>query len=115
MIGNIFINLSEIELKELIKSTMLEVFKEIPFKTQLDAEDKVMTVKEAAAFLNLSVPTMYAKTSQRLIPHFKTGNKLYFNKKELKEWAYYNKINMISTDVENILENSRQIKNRRNK
>ena len=81
----------------------IRVFKKAPFQTQPDAEDKIMNVKEAAAFLILSVPTMYAKTSQRLIPHFKKGNKLYFNKLELKEWVQQNKIKTLSEEVNMVI------------
>jgi excisionase family DNA binding protein len=45
-----------------------------------------LSVKEAAAFLNLAVTTLYEKTSLKLIPFHKRDKKLYFKKEELKNW-----------------------------
>jgi excisionase family DNA binding protein len=47
--------------------------------------DGRFSVQEAAAFLNLSVSTIYGKVCRREIPVSKKG-KLYFNKAELIEW-----------------------------
>jgi excisionase family DNA binding protein len=45
-----------------------------------------LTIKEASAYLHLSLPTLYRYTSRRLIPHQKTGKLLCFNKEELDQW-----------------------------
>jgi excisionase family DNA binding protein len=50
-------------------------------------EEEMFTVAQAAAFLNLSVGTVYLKVSNREIPVNKKGNRLYFYKSELEDWV----------------------------
>lgn len=38
-----------------------------------------MGVKEAAAFLELAIPTIYSKVSRGDLPAYKSGRKLYFD------------------------------------
>lgn len=44
------------------------------------------TAKQAADYLNIALPTLYAHTSQKLIKHYKTGKKLSFLKSDLDEF-----------------------------
>lgn len=62
-------------------------------------KDKMLTVKEvlttseASCFLGLSESYIYKLTASRQIPHYKPNGKLvYFNRKELCEWAMKNQI-----------------------
>src|SRR5687768_13534004 len=48
--------------------------------------DELLTVTEAARFLNLSIPTIYGKVSRNEIPVNKQGKRLYFYKSELGNW-----------------------------
>lgn len=48
--------------------------------------EEMLTVEQAAAFLNLTVTTLYRKVSSRQIPSNKRGNRLYFYKSELETW-----------------------------
>ena len=48
--------------------------------------DDLLTISEAARFLNLSIPTIYGKVSRRVIPVNKQGKRLYFYKSELADW-----------------------------
>jgi excisionase family DNA binding protein len=48
--------------------------------------DQLLTIKEAAEFLKLSVPTLYGKVHDKDIPVCKKGNRLYFSKQELSDW-----------------------------
>ncbi len=50
------------------------------------APDELMTVEQASAFLSLSVPTIYSKTSKRELPYMKRGKRLYFSREELTEY-----------------------------
>ena len=45
-----------------------------------------MTIDQASRLLSISKATMYGKTSQRLIPHFKVGKRIYFKRSELINW-----------------------------
>ena len=48
--------------------------------------DELLSVLEAAKFLNLSVPTLYGKVSRKEIPVNKQGKRLYFYRSELADW-----------------------------
>ncbi|NIJ56150.1 helix-turn-helix domain-containing protein [Dyadobacter arcticus] len=47
---------------------------------------ELLTISQAAEFLNLSVQTLYGKVCHREIPVSKKGKRLYFYKSELEEW-----------------------------
>jgi excisionase family DNA binding protein len=49
-------------------------------------DEKPLVIKEAAKYLNLSVPTIYSKVSRGELPYFKKGKRLYFLKKNLEEF-----------------------------
>ena len=69
------------------------------------AEDQNLTfmdVNQAAEFLGIAKATLYGKCCNLLIPHFKKGKKLYFDKAELLDWLKSGKrkaINDISESV----------------
>lgn len=48
--------------------------------------DKLMTVKDAAEFLNLAVPTIYGLIHDSQIPFNKRTKRIYFLKSDLLEW-----------------------------
>jgi hypothetical protein len=77
-------NLSEEEFKEFLQSALKEVLGEKlgALKEQLP---EILTVQQAAS-------TLYEKTSRKLIPHFKKGNKLYFHLSELQQWITEGKV-----------------------
>ena len=45
-----------------------------------------LTAPQAADYLNIALPTLYAHTSQKTIKHYKTGKKLSFLKSDLDEF-----------------------------
>ena len=45
--------------------------------------EQLLTVQEAAQFLNLTVPTIYSKVSRGKIPFMKRSKRLYFSSTEL--------------------------------
>jgi excisionase family DNA binding protein len=49
--------------------------------------DQLMDIKEASAFIRLSVPTVYGLVHQSAIPVSKRGKRLYFSKRELLAWV----------------------------
>lgn len=53
---------------------------------------EVLNLNQAAEYVSLSKSAIYKKTSERNIPHFKKGKKLYFKRSELNEWLTENKI-----------------------
>lgn len=66
--------------------TRIEILVEALATKQAQPEtEPFLTIKEAAAFMQLSVPTLYDKVHNRTIPHCKQGKRLYFLKSELAQ------------------------------
>ncbi|OKL39996.1 helix-turn-helix domain-containing protein [Pontibacter flavimaris] len=49
--------------------------------------ETIFNVTQAAAFLHLSVSTLYVKVCHREVPFNKRGKRLYFYKTELDAWV----------------------------
>ncbi len=49
--------------------------------------EQLLTVQEAAQFLNLTVPTIYSKVSKGELPVMKRSKRLYFSRTELMEYV----------------------------
>ena len=49
-------------------------------------EDKLLTIREAAEILHLTVPTVYGLVQRSEVPVCKRGKRLYFSKQELVSW-----------------------------
>ena len=47
---------------------------------------QLLTIQEAAKFLNLTVPTIYSKVSKGELPVMKRSKRLYFSSTELMEY-----------------------------
>ena len=45
--------------------------------------EKLLSIKQAAQFLNLSVPTIYSKVSKGELPFMKRSKRLYFSSSEI--------------------------------
>jgi excisionase family DNA binding protein len=48
--------------------------------------EQLLNIQQAAAFLNLTVPTIYTKVSKSELPVMKRGKRLYFSQTELLEY-----------------------------
>jgi excisionase family DNA binding protein len=48
--------------------------------------EQLLTVQEAAHFLNLTVPTIYSKVSKNELPVMKRSKRLYFSSTELMDY-----------------------------
>jgi excisionase family DNA binding protein len=55
-------------------------------------EKEVINLIELSAYIGLSKSTIWKKTSNRTIPHFKVGKMLYFNIKEINSWLQSNRV-----------------------
>jgi excisionase family DNA binding protein len=51
-----------------------------------EREDEIGGIELAIEVTKLAKPTIYGLVSERKIPHSKRGKKLYFSRRELKEW-----------------------------
>ena len=81
----ILTTISKKEIKKLVEEA---VQKAIPRNLNLtdDQNSSFMDVNQAAEFLGIAKATLYGKCCNQLIPHFKKGKKLYFDKAELLDW-----------------------------
>lgn len=84
----IIVQLDSEQLSNLIQSSVRKVLKETPPQTVEPTEqpEKLLTVQEAAQFLNLTVPTIYSKVSKGELPVMKRSKRLYFSSTELMEY-----------------------------
>jgi excisionase family DNA binding protein len=64
--------------------TLILDLKHQPKKVEITEQtEQLLTVQEAAQFLNLTVPTIYSKVSKGELPVMKRSKRLYFSSTEL--------------------------------
>ena len=59
-------------------------------------ESDLLTINEAALFLNLSKNTLYNKVNKNELPYMKKGKRLYFSRAELITYIKSGKISSIN-------------------
>ena len=74
--------ISRDDLKELA-AELYQLSKNDP---DVNKNEDILNVKEAARLLDLSPATIYGKTHRKEIPHFKRGKKLLFSRAILVNW-----------------------------
>lgn len=57
------------------------------FKNSIIEDEKLLTKKEIAAFLNVSVKTIDKKVHMKEIPYLKVGRLVRFSKSRILAWA----------------------------
>ena len=89
----LLVHLSTDEFRSLLK----EIVKEVLTENNNDRNNSqtLLNVQEAAALLNLAVNTLYEKTSEKLVPHYKHGKKIMFKKSELLAWVESRKVKTV--------------------
>ena len=65
-----------------LKRLLIEKQENLP----TEKPEQLLTVQEAAQFLNLTVPTIYSKVSKGELPVMKRSKRLYFSSTELMEY-----------------------------
>lgn len=70
------------ELEALIENSLKKILA-TQFTPPPAEQDSLLTVQDAAAFLKLSVPTIYSLTSKGVLPVMKRSKRCYFSKAEL--------------------------------
>lgn len=58
-------------------------------------QSDLLTIQEAASFLNLSKHTLYNKVNKNELPYMKKGKRLYFSRSELMNYIKSGKIDSI--------------------
>jgi excisionase family DNA binding protein len=62
--------------------------------------DQLLTIKQTAEFLSLSIPTIYGLVAKHMIPVNKRGKRLYFSKYELTDWIKSGR-KLTTSEIEN--------------
>ncbi len=83
---NLLIQINQSDLQAIVKEAITDFYRENPTSNSNESEINLMSITEAANFLNCSIPTIYNKVSKRKIPFHKQGKRLYFSKSELIRW-----------------------------
>jgi len=84
-------NINEQEFREFLKDALKEIL-EGKLGALKEQQPEILDVQQAARLLKMKLTTLYEKTSRKLIPHFKKGNKLYFHLTELQQWIKKGKV-----------------------
>ena len=88
----LFTGMSQEQLKAFLAVAVKEALAELLGPKRLGAapqnpdDEPMVTVAEAARITGLAVNTLYDKTYQRAIPHYKRGKRVYFRASELLAW-----------------------------
>lgn len=78
-------NINKQEFVDIIEQTVKSVIG-LSKNQLIDSRERPIGVSKAAELLLLSVPSIYRKSKNLEIPHFKKGNRLYFYESELESW-----------------------------
>jgi excisionase family DNA binding protein len=76
-------NLTIEDISRAIRNELRIYFEE---QEETKREDEIGGIELAIEVSGLAKPTIYGLVSRREIPHSKRGKKLYFSRRELKEW-----------------------------
>ena len=77
-------------MNEILK-IITEQLSRIEMMTKVSGKN-VLDISEAAVLTSLPVGHIYRLTSNRQIPHYKRGRKLYFRRDELERWMLESKV-----------------------
>lgn len=101
------------QMRELIRDEMRLVIQEgfNQSESPKTEQNEILSVDQAARFVNLAKATIYELTSKRQIPFFKKGKRLYFSKQELYAWIMEGKRKTV-TEIEFEVVNYSKNKNR---
>lgn len=78
----IIVQLDSEQLNSLIQNAVRSAISETQ-PTQRNEAPDLLTVQQAAEFLSLSVPTIYAKISNKELPCMKRAKRVYFSREDL--------------------------------
>jgi len=82
----VILQLNSEQLSDLVQDAVRKVIRETSQNTAPPEPEQLLTVKQAADLLNLSIASIYGLTHRAVIPVCKRGKKLYFSRQELLDW-----------------------------
>ena len=94
--------LSADELRQLIREEFTQAN-----PGQIDIPDMPLSFEDGCAFIGISKSHGYKLTSKKLIPHFKRGKRIYFNRKELEAWLLEKRVPTIQQMEEEVIKRIR--------
>ncbi|NCD13377.1 MAG: DNA-binding protein [Epsilonproteobacteria bacterium] len=85
----VFTNLSIPEIRQLFRQELETYFEtnKQPEQPPTEQPEQLLTIQQAAEFLNLTVPTIYSKVSKNQLPVMKRSKRLYFSRTDLMEYV----------------------------
>lgn len=89
------------QLRDLFRDEIESYFKKNPVNRQpaINDEDLILDIDQAAAYIKLSIPSIYRLTGTGDLPVIKTGKKLLFSKKDLTAWLMKGRKPTLSTII----------------
>lgn len=72
------------------ENNVIEILERI--ERSMLANKSTLTVANLVAYTGYSKDTIHHLTSQRLIPHYKRENRLFFNREEIDQWLTANRV-----------------------
>lgn len=75
------VELTTPELKDLIENSMSKAIQKAKLVNQ--SVDEILNIKQAAALLGVSLPTLHKYKKKGIIPYHKNGGRVFFKKAEL--------------------------------
>lgn len=76
-----------------MEEKILQEIEELKSLTLLAAKS-VLTIDDVALLTGISKSTLYKMTCKKQLPHYKPNSKLlFFDRKEIEEWAKQNRVN----------------------
>ena len=87
-VEQVFFNVPLSKLEPIFKRWIKEAQTEIsPLRVEpTDKPEQLLTIQEAAEFLNITVPRLYSKVSKGELPVMTRSKRLYFSRTELLEY-----------------------------
>lgn len=72
---------------------MLQRLSDIVSQKTIISTKKVLSAREAAAYMNISISSLYKLTMRKQVPHYKPNGKMtYFDRMELETWLLRNRV-----------------------
>ena len=83
-----------------IESLLLQVNSNIQLKkAPIQDEDIILDIDQAAAYIKLSIPSIYRLTAAQNLPSIKQGKKLLFSKRDLTAWLMQGRRTTLSSII----------------
>lgn len=74
------------DLREIVHEVLTEI------RSEQSQDGEIMTIKETAEFLKVSIPTVRNMIASKEIPFFQRGQVIRLNRRDVREWLRKNSI-----------------------